>query len=162
MKDEPLDEVPIENLGPAMLAINAQQRKFVVGYITSGGKSAARVARAAGYSDLRNGSKVRAWELTHNPKVLAALKEEADRRMDVTAVNSLLRLDDLTTHRDPQVRQRAIDSVLDRRGHPRQTNTQVAMRVEHVDERSTLELIEDMRRLITLPVIETTAEVVKE
>jgi phage terminase small subunit len=159
--------VPIENpepadLGPAMLVLDERQRRFVVGAIRAGGKSSmARIAEAAGYSNVKQGAKVRAHELTRNQKVLAALKEESDRRLDWSAVKSILRLDELVGHKDPKVRLKAIDSVLDRRGYARQTNQQISMQVEHVDNRSTSELLTFIQSMVPkLPVIDTTAETV--
>lgn len=124
MRDEPIEDVPVENLGPAMLALNAMQRRFVVACIRGGGKvSTARAARAAGYAP--TGSRVRAFEQMHNPKVIAALKEEADRRLDWTAVKSILQLERLVEDKNPKVRMKAIDSVLDRRGYARASSQMV-------------------------------------
>lgn len=162
MRDEPIKDPPIENLGPAMLALDSRQRRFVVGWIGTRGKNAARVARAAGYSDKHDACKVRAHYLIHNPKILLALKEEADRTLDGTAVLAILGLTDLVGEKDAKIRAAAIDSVLDRTGYGRKTTQDI--RVEHVDTRSTAELLAAVQHMISarpaLPVVDTTAETV--
>lgn len=135
-----------------MLALNAQQRRFVVGWIGSGGKNAARVARAAGYAE--GSAKVKACINLRNPKVIAALREEAERRFDTIAVEAILGLGDLAKSEDEKVRASAIDSILDRTGYGRKTTQDI--RVEHVDNRTTAELMAAAR--LMLPVIDTTAE----
>lgn len=140
-----------------MLALSAQRRRFVVGWIGVRGKNASRVARAAGYSAIS--AKVTACNLLRDPKILAALKEEADRRLDGIAVLAILGLGDLVTSRNPKVKAAAVDSVLDRTGYGRRSTQDV--RVEHVDSRSTAELLAAVRQMMgpkALPVIETTAE----
>lgn len=141
MKDEPIKDPPVENLGPAMLALTAQQRRFVVGWIAARGKNASRIARAAGYQG-EVAARVNAHHLIRNPKVLAALKEEADRQLDAAAVLAVLGLHDLMGSKNEKVRLEAVNSALDRTGYGRRTTQDI--RVEHVDSRST----EDLMRLV--------------
>lgn len=155
MRDVPIADPPVEDLGPRMLALTPQQRRFVIGWIGTRGKSGARAAKAAGYSDEGEACKVRAHGLLRNEKVLAALKEEADRRLDSIAIMAVLGLEDLLGSKNPKVRQIAIDSALDRTGYGRKTTQDI--RVEHVDKRSTAEILAEVRRLMppsALPVIE--------
>lgn len=157
MRDEPISDPDIENLGPAMLALTVARRRFVVGWIGTKGKNAARVARSAGFSAQR--AKVTACELLRDPKILAALKEEADRRLDGIAVLAILGLGDLVTSKNEKVKAAAVDSVLDRTGYGRRSTQDV--RVEHVDSRSTAELLAAVQAMMgpkALPVIDTTAE----
>lgn len=156
----PIESPNSDDLGPAMLALDDKRRRFVVGWVRNRGKNAAAVARASGFSDKSEGAKVQAFRLLRQPKILAALKEEAERQLDATAALAILHLGGLVEHKDPKVQQAAIDSVLDRKGFGRRTTQDI--RVEHVDTRSTAELLAEVRRLtggaLALPVIETTAE----
>ena len=145
MRDEPIPDPPLDGLGPCMLALSAQQRRFVVGWIGTRGQNGARVARAAGYSDHLDAAKVQACRLVQNPKVLAALREEADRRLDGIAVLAILGLGDLVQSKDEKIKSAAIDSALDRTGYSRRTQQDI--RVEHTDKRSTAELLAAVRSL---------------
>jgi len=121
MKDVALEDPPIEDLGPAMLALDARQRRFVVGWIQNRGKNGARVARAAGYSDKGEACKVRAHYLLQNPKIQKALHEEAGRRLDGMAAVAVSVLQLNMASANPKARQAAADSVLDRTGFARRT-----------------------------------------
>ena len=61
-----------------MKALNERQQKFVIGWFNTGDRRAA--ARAAGYaeSDRANTLTVSAYQVWHNPKVQAAIKEFAE------------------------------------------------------------------------------------
>jgi phage terminase small subunit len=61
-----------------MLALTEMQRNFVIHYVETGGDNATASARAAGY---QTGERVRAHELLRHPRVLAAMKEETERRL---------------------------------------------------------------------------------
>lgn len=159
MRDVPIADPPAEDLGPCMLALTVLQRRFVVGWIGTRGKSGSRVARAAGYSDKSGAAKVIAHHLIRNPKIIAALKEEADRHLDGTAALAILGLSDLVGNKNPKVRAAAIDSVLDRTGYGRKSTQDI--RVEHVDSRSTEELLASVRRMMgatSVAVIDGTCE----
>lgn len=142
-----------------MLALTAQQRRFVVGWLAARGKNAARVARAAGYADSSESAKVSAHRCLQNPKVIAAMKEEAERQFDGIAALAIVALRDQIGNSDPKVRQAAIDSALDRTGFGRKSSQDI--RVEHSDTRSTAELLAAVQQLMgrkALPVVDTTAE----
>jgi hypothetical protein len=68
-------------MGPAMSSLNKRQRGFVDAMFTVG-ISCAKAARAAGYSD--------ADFLMRNPKVVAAIREEALRRPLLPACHKAL------------------------------------------------------------------------
>jgi len=137
MRDVPIDDPPLEDLGPAMLGLTPMQRRFVIGWIKNMGLNAARIARAAGYEHA--GAAVRAHNLLRNSKVIEALREEAERRLDSLAVLALLRLGNVVDNPKHRDHLKAVDSVLDRSGYGRQTQHRV--RVEHTDTRSTAELL---------------------
>jgi len=152
-----------ENLGPAMLALTEQQRRFVLGWIADGGKNkASKVAAAAGYSTKSGSNRVQAHLLLRSDKVQAAIKEEAERHFGtIVAVKAILRLGELVDSKDVKVSASAVDSVLDRTGYSRRTTQDI--RVEKVDARGTAELLKAIENIKqkALPVIDTTAETVK-
>jgi phage terminase small subunit len=123
---------PDGKLGPAMLALNERQRLFVTYMVETGSANATRAAAFAGYSaENHNALRVTAHRLAHDEKVLAALHEEASRRMRasaILAVSELTRIAGDPTHKD-QVR--AIAMVLDRSGL--HATSEHKMTVEHTD-----------------------------
>ena len=160
MKDVPIVAPPVDELGPAMLKLTEQQRRFVVGWLGARGKNAARVARAAGFSSSSRADAVSAHRLLHNPKIIAALKEEAERQFDGIGALAIVALRDQIGSSDPKVRQAAIDSALDRTGYGRKSMQDI--RVENVESRPTDELLTEIKELLErkkAPVIEGRAEV---
>jgi hypothetical protein len=107
-----------QDFGPAMRALNERQRGFVMGMIEVPGCSYAAAARRAGYSDTKEGAKVRGHHLAHNPAVQDAIREEAGKRLNaasLTAGGVLLAL--LTdTKILPKDRIKAAGMLLDRSG----------------------------------------------
>jgi len=79
-------DVPVSSLGPAMQALTAMQRRAVVAFLETGGREYKRAYQLAGYTGNDNTLRVGAHMLFHNPKVLLAIKEEADRRLKAGAV----------------------------------------------------------------------------
>lgn len=69
-------------LGPAMRALTERQRKFVLAMAVNPYGNAAAWARAAGYSDVKEGAKVRGHHLMHSPAVEAAVLEVAQGMMN--------------------------------------------------------------------------------
>ena len=77
-------------LGPAMSALSERQRKFVLAMVEHPGLSQTDAARMAGYSDVKDGAKVRGHICAHHPGVQAAIREVAGLRLNA---NSLLAAD---------------------------------------------------------------------
>lgn len=107
-----------EEYGPAMQALNERQRKFVLAMLTIPGCSHARAAREAGYSDVKEGAKVRGHYAAHNPRVQEAIREEARRRLDgLSVIAANVMMDAML---DPKVptkdKLKAASAVLDRTG----------------------------------------------
>jgi len=104
--------------GPAMAALSERQRSFVMALIEFPGITQAEAARRAGYSDASEGAKVRGHYLAHSPAVLAAMREEAGKRLNsssLMAANVLLTL--LTDEGvEPKDRIKAAGMLLDRSG----------------------------------------------
>lgn len=91
-------------LGPKMRALTERQQAFVDAIFTLGNDNYTEAARLAGYAD-NGGSSVRvaAYKMIHMEKILAAIKEEADRRLSAGAAmasNALLKMVADSAHRD--------------------------------------------------------------
>jgi phage terminase small subunit len=114
---------PLEDLGPAMLALTPLQRRFVIGWIAIEGKDASRAARAAGYANNteHDSAKVKAFYNLRNPKIIKAIHEEAGRRLSTMAIYAVFALEKNMKRGNAKARQSAADSVLDRTGYPRRT-----------------------------------------
>lgn len=70
--------------GPAFSALTEKQQKFVVASLMLGGANNAEAARCAGYSTEQ--ARQRGWELMRMQHVIAAMKEEAELRMQGGAI----------------------------------------------------------------------------
>jgi phage terminase small subunit len=104
------------NTRRALQALTPLQRKFVDAYVELGGRKGAEAARLAGYGGDRNTLKAQAWKLLHEPKVLDAIREEADVKLRCGAVlgaSVLSEIADDPTHKD---RFKAAQALLDRAG----------------------------------------------
>lgn len=107
-----------ENLGPAMLALNLAQRRFVLAMIEFPGITQSKAAQLAGYSNIKLAAKVRGHHLSHNEKVLAAIREVADRSMrsqSLMAANVLAEIA-ADSKIDANARLKAAGMLLDRTG----------------------------------------------
>lgn len=70
-----------EDLGPAMRACSEGQRRFVLALLETGGDNYTKAAMIAGYAGTPGSIRVTGHQLAHHPKVIAAAREEADRRL---------------------------------------------------------------------------------
>lgn len=68
-------------VGPAMKKLTPMMRAFVHAMVEIGGTDATLAYRAAGYTGSPETMRVGAYKLAHDLRVIAALKEEADRRL---------------------------------------------------------------------------------
>lgn len=76
-----------EDLGPAMRDLTVPQRMFVIAYSEQGGVNATEAARLAGYGGPESNRTSREGErLLRMPRILAALREEADKRLKSGAI----------------------------------------------------------------------------
>ena len=77
----------VSSLGPAMLALTPVQRRFAIAAVMYPLAKDWQIAKAAGYSDKSYGSlRVKAHNQFHNEKVLAAIKECADKEIRGSAM----------------------------------------------------------------------------
>ncbi len=105
-----------DHLGPAMQALNEGQRNFVIALLETGAKDNTLAAEMAGYSGTQGSRKVQAYRLIHNPKVLAAIREEGERRLRSGAIlgaSVLIEIASDTMHKD---RFKAAVELLNRSG----------------------------------------------
>lgn len=71
-----------DSLGPAMRRLSATQRRFAIAAVMYPLAKDWQIAKAAGYSDKSHGSlRVKAHQQFHSEKVLAAIRECADKRV---------------------------------------------------------------------------------
>lgn len=76
-----------ETLGPAMLALTPAQRRFAMAAVMFPLAKDWQIAKAAGFSDRSHGSlRVTAHRCFHDEKVLAAIKELADKEIRSSAL----------------------------------------------------------------------------
>jgi hypothetical protein len=142
---KPVAAIPEPNpdeLGPKMLALELKQRKFVLAYLRDA-RDASRCARAAGYSSSSGADRVTAHRLLRNPRVVEAIKEEADRTLNSNAYIAVAALADIAADPEHKDRFKAADSILDRTGFPKTTVHAVTTDEENskYDNVSTAELI---------------------
>lgn len=119
-----------------MMALNERQRLFVLAMAANPFGNPTKWARAAGYSDHKEGAKVRAFHLMHSPKVEAAVMEFAAGQLNtlgpILATFGMLRI-----ARNPKHPKhlRAIEMVANRVGFHEKTEHKVT--VDHRDQTGT-------------------------
>jgi hypothetical protein len=148
-----------EEFGAAMTALDERARKFVVLRVWHG-KNPTQAAKGAGYSAKTSGYlRVQGHRLMRQEGVIAALKEEAERRMGGATAMALVDLAGRVESKQVKLKVPAGIEALDRFGYGKKTTQDI--RVEHVDTRTTAQIIAELQRLsprMALPVIDTTAE----
>jgi phage terminase small subunit len=75
-----------EHLGAAMRALTLNQRAFVVALLETGARDNTLAAQMAGFGTNIESQWQAGHRLSHNPKVLAAIREEADKRLKSGAI----------------------------------------------------------------------------
>jgi phage terminase small subunit len=140
-----------DQLGPRMLALNEQQRRFVFALMHFDTSSAA--ALAAGYSERR--AKQTGWDLMHEPKILDAISEVNRRRLSGLSVKAVSQLAKILDERDHPRHHWAIDAVLNRTGYSSQTEHKIhvdhsldELQVKAVAAQMALQLGVDQRTLL--------------
>jgi hypothetical protein len=137
----PMVKVPPDgSLGPAMLACTPGMRAFVIALISTAGTNKGFAAMLAGYGGdgNDNAQAVAGTRLAAHPKVIAAIKEEAEKRMSAgagLAANVILEIAMDPMHKD---RLKAAEMLKNQAG------LLIAQKHEHVveikDDRSTAEI----------------------
>src|SRR3954451_12980515 len=130
-----------ETWGPAMAELNPKQRAFVLAYVCQVNADATAAARLAGYEDNGSGQSIRVqgFRLTHNAKVLAAIREVVIQRVSKSLpvyINALERVAANDKHKDHV---RAIDMLISCGGLPEVTERNVNISVTLTKEEKVAE-----------------------
>jgi hypothetical protein len=114
--EEPAPEPDFAH-GPAMMALSEKRRRFVLAMASDPFGTLASWGKAAGYSDVKGGAKIRAHEAMHDPKVQQAVLEVAKQtlgvRGPVLAANALIEI--VQDKKHPQ-HLKAVEMLLNRTG----------------------------------------------
>jgi len=129
---------PEFSLGPAMKALSKPQRTFVSVYLEQGGANAERAAAAAGYGGTAGSLAQAAHRLTHNLRVQAAMKEEAEKRLKAGSILASSVLIEIASDRMHKDRFKAAVELLNRAGLIVQTEHKVIVE----DNRLTDEIVQ--------------------
>jgi hypothetical protein len=108
-----------DRLGPAMLRLSKRRRAFVVAALEMPCATQAQVARAAGFgtpTSSDNVMKVRGCQLMHSEKIIAALHEEASKRLRSSTVLGAAVLVEIAKDPSHKDRLRAAEMLLNRTG----------------------------------------------
>lgn len=89
---------PEEELGSSMQALTGNQRAFVIALVELGAKNPTQAAMMAGYGGTDAARRTAAKELMRNPKVLDAIREEADKRLRSGALLAASRLIEIASN----------------------------------------------------------------
>lgn len=122
------------NYGPAMRQLNDRQRAFVIALLTQGNSNHTRAAAAAGYNGTDKTLRVAGHRLAHDPKILAAMQEEARGRIQSSVILAASVLEEIAgdpLHKD---RLKAASMLLNRGG------LHETSEVRHVHELSSKEM----------------------
>lgn len=106
----------IDEHGPAMLDLTEPQRMFVLHYANTGGQNAAEAARRAGYGNSSESQAVAASKMLRQPRILAALREVADRRLKSGAILAASALVEIASDPLHKERFKAANELLNRAG----------------------------------------------
>ena len=124
-----VSDSPRASYGPAMRSCNDRQRKFVISLLETGNDNYTLAARMAGYSGTSNTISVTAYRLSHDPKIQAAIQEEAKRRINAGLILATSTLVQHVKSIDAKVSLKAIEMILNRGGLHAQSEHKVT--VEH-------------------------------
>lgn len=132
-------------LGPKMLALTPLMRRFVLAALQFPTGKDWQIAKAAGCSATSNGYLRRtAHRMFHDERVIAAMREEADKRLRSSAllgVSVLAKIARTEGHKDQL---KAAEALLNRVGFHEISEQRVS--VEHTDKGGKA-LVEQVRRL---------------
>lgn len=141
------------DLGPAMKALSPMQRAFVYATVECGG-NATNAAEAAGYcantapEDRRTNLTSIGSQLMRNPRVAAALVEEAQKRLltgSFLAVEKLLQL--VTEGNSQSIQLRAAQALMDRTGMGPKSEHKVIVEHTRTDKEIVARITEISQRL---------------
>lgn len=127
------DETDDGRLGPAMSRLNERQRRFVWALLDQRKRNLGMAARKAGYCVTSwGGQRVAGHRLSHDERVMAAIQEEASRRLESSAYMAADVLVQIASNPQESSKERraAAIALLDRSGHGASQNINVHKTVE--------------------------------
>jgi phage terminase small subunit len=128
-----------ESLGPKMLALSSDQQRLFVWWMANGAPTVAAAARAAGYSNVKEGAKVRGCVLMQQPAILEALHETAGKTMRSLAPLAITKAKRILENEAHPAHSDMIKTIMDRSGHSAKTEHKVT--VEHTVDMKELEAL---------------------
>ena len=134
-----MDWMDKESLGPKMLALREDRQRLFVWWMANGAPNVAAAARAAGYSDVKEGAKVRGWWLMQQPHVLEAIAEVSGKAMRGLVPISITRARNILEDPRHPYHGRMIEAVWDRTGYS--SKTEHTVKVEHSIDTRELEAL---------------------
>lgn len=148
--------------GPKMKALTDKQRAFVMALVEFPMMSRAEAARMAGYSDAAEGAKVVACRMAQDPRIVAALQEQAGKRLLSVSMKAAFRVEQMLESPDEKIALKAAMAILDRAGHAPQQNININQTVTDQSGKAIMERIRslaskhglDEKRLLGAPVAE--------
>lgn len=138
-----LDDIigDLDNLGPAMRSLNEKQRRFVVAHLELGCRNQTQAAILAGYTSESSMKSVtvQGSRLARDPRVVAAMREETERRLKSNAAVAASALVEIAS--DPMAKDRfkAADALLKHSGFIVPTRAEVVVK----DQRTQDDLIRE-------------------
>ena len=100
-----IDDTEEAEYGPAMKALKTDKRRAFVNYVIStGGTNMTKAAQHAGYaSNSEQAASVAGYKLSHDPRIIAALREEGERRVGThlgMALQTIIDIASTPLHKD--------------------------------------------------------------
>jgi hypothetical protein len=97
--------------------LTPKRKNFVKAFLATGGKNGKQAAIMAGYSDKGNCAAAIAYQLLHDPTVLAEIRQESDRKLRAGVALGAATLEELAGKANSEsVRLQAAVALLDRGG----------------------------------------------
>lgn len=143
----PADYTPADP-GPAMMALPPRKQLFVMAMIEAGPDiTYMRAAHLAGYEAADRSELMKiAYSLSHDPGILAAIKEEAEKHLKANAMLATMAMVEIASNNEHKDRFRAAATILDRVGLAAVEHKEVTVNHTHTTRKSALlELVEIAR-----------------
>lgn len=141
----------LSDLPASVQALRKDRERAFVWFYMMNGADGAKAARLAGFSDVKGGARVRAFELLHRSDIQDALKDLCQKYLFSLAPRAMVKLSSLLDSENERVALKATDMVLARTGFAERTALDVnvggSVTVNHKDA-----AVEDLRRLKALGV----------
>ncbi|MCC7047191.1 MAG: hypothetical protein IT562_10800 [Alphaproteobacteria bacterium] len=135
----------LEGFGPKMSALTEKQRRYVLAMLSDPLGNPTRWARAAGYSDVKEGAKVRGHFLAHDERISEAAQEEAARHLTtigpVLGIGVMFQIARTKGHRDQL---RAAEALANRAGFHEKTEHLVHV---HKTDRTGAAMVDRIKQL---------------